>query len=367
MGVLVSGSTTYFAREDSGTAANNNLNPDGASAGVIAIQFSNDDPDIAGVDTLGNYDLNFNSGAVDPNTSVVYNGVSYPFTVNLVGTMFNTYNNGKKIDPIYFSEQVVIITFTDNLGVTHRVFFFPNEVQDATLMGDITNGAVSLNVSILTCLCEGTEVLTPNGGRAVETIRVGDFLLNDRGAAKQVIWVGSTTVSAGELEFLEELRPIRFPAGALGSAGPKADLYISPQHRVVVEGAAPSLFVGEERVLVAAKHLAAVGLAEETAPTQDVRYFHVLLEEHELLVTNGLVTESFQPARRTLEVMSDENQERLLAAIEALGAEAMLTRPDALPALSSREARVVLDGLSRMAGPTPDAQSDGTSARRMDA
>jgi hypothetical protein len=71
MGVPVSG-TSYYARNDSGTAGNNAINPD---AGTIIIQFTNDDPDIPGVDTSGDLILNF--GAQDPNTSVVYNGISY--------------------------------------------------------------------------------------------------------------------------------------------------------------------------------------------------------------------------------------------------------------------------------------------------
>jgi len=337
MVVLVNGSTTYFARLDSGTANNNALNPNSGSGGVRSISFTNDDPDIAGVDTLGDFGLNFNGGLPDPDTSIVVDGISYPFTVNLVGETESSYPNGARMSP-YLDQQVVILTYTNNLGVTERIFFFPNATQSAANMGNITNGAVGLDPNpALTCLCEGTEVLTANGVRAIETVRVGDFLLNDRGVAKQVIWIGASTISAEDLAFNENLRPIRIPAGALGAAGPQADLFVSPQHRVAVEGAAPSLLFGEERVLVAAKHLVASGIAEQTNPGKEVRYFHVMLEEHELLVTNGLVTESFQPARRTLDVMCTENQQRLLAAIEALGVEDMLTRPDALPSLKRSE------------------------------
>lgn len=342
MGVTVNSSTTYQARVDSGTANNNVLNPDGGSGGVIAISFTNDDPDLPGVDTLGDLVLNFNNGANDTDTSIVVGGQSYAFTVNVVGTMLSSYPAGKRIDASYLNQQVVILTYVDSLGVTHRIFFFPNAPQSSANMGDITNGSVSLNVDYqVTCLCEGTEIMTANGPRAIETVRVGDFLLNEGGIAKQVIWIGSSTMSAEMLDQDEDTRPIRILAGAFGAAGPQADLYVSPQHRIVIEGAAPALLFGEERVLVAAKHLVASGIAEQTNPGTEVRYFHVMLEEHELLVTNGLVTESFQPARRTLDVMSKENQDRLLAAIEALGVEEMLTRPDALPSLNRREGTVL--------------------------
>jgi len=356
MVVLVSGSTTYFARLDSGTANNNALNPNGGSGGVRSITFTNNDPDIPGVDTLGDFGLNFNGGLPDPDTSIVVNGISYPFTVNLVGETESSYPNGARMSP-YLDQRVVILTYTNNLGVTERVFFFPDAPQSSANMGNITNGAVGLDPNpALTCLCEGTEVLTANGVRAIETVRVGDFLLNDLGVAKQVIWIGSSAVSAQKLKRDANVRPIRIPAGALGAAGPQADLFVSPQHRVVIEGAAPSLLFGEERVLVAAKHLVQSGIAEQMNPGEEVRYFHVMLEEHELLVTNGLVTESFQPARRTLDVMSAENQARLVAAIEALGVEEMLTRPDALPSLNHRESIALGAMLKAMATGTESAE-----------
>jgi hypothetical protein len=308
------------------------------------------------VDTSGDLTLNF--GTQDPNTSVVYNGISYPFTVSIVGNMLGSYPPGARVDATLLNEQVVIIEFTDNLNVTHRVFFYPNETQNAAHLADlvdIRNGSISLAPGYqLTCLCEGTA--TANGVRAIESVRVGDFLLNDLGVAKQVIWIGSSTVSAADLAQDEDVRPIRIPAGALGAAGPQADLFVSPQHRVVIEGAAPSLLFGEERVLVAAKHLVQSGIAEQMNPGEEVRYFHVMLEEHELLVTNGLVTESFQPARRTLDVMSTENQERLVAAIEALGVEQMLTRPDALPSLNHREGIALGAMLKAMATGTESAE-----------
>ena len=114
--------------------------------------------------------------------------------------MLGSYPPGADVDATLLNEQVVIIEFTDNLNVTHRVFFYPNETQNAAHLADlvdIRNGSISLAPGYqLTCLCEGTAIATANGVRAIESVRVGDFLLNDLGVAKQVIWIGSSTVSA---------------------------------------------------------------------------------------------------------------------------------------------------------------------------
>jgi hypothetical protein len=61
--------------------------------------------------------------------------------------------------------------------------------------------------------------------------------------------------------------------------------------------------------------------------------------------------------------MTGENRDRLMAALDVLGADAMLTRPDALPTLSSREARVLLEVLVSSMPPAvgrsgPDAHAN---------
>mgnify|MGYP001765057643 CR=1 FL=1 len=342
MGVTVSGSTTYYGRDDSGTANNNALNPDGGSGAVTAFTFT------------GDLTLNFGSGGgVDPNTQIVIGGTAYNFTVEIVGTMLADYpgedNTGARVHSSYLSEPVVIISYIDGSGVEQRIFFFPDpNIQSAANIGNIRNGSIGLEPAYqIDCLCAGTGLLTPNGYRPVESIQVGDFLLNDRGEAKQVIWTGSTVISVGQLTHDIDRRPIKIAANTFGHGCPAVDLFVSPQHRIVIEGAAPTLLFGEDRVLVPAKFLVGT-LAERVMPTEPVHYHHILLEDHELVLSDGLVSESFQPARRTLDVMSEENQQRLVAAIQALGTEQMLTRRDALLSLKQPEGIALAEMVQRL-------------------
>jgi hypothetical protein len=264
---------------------------------------------------------------------------------------------GKTVAKIVLSNGTVLFFVLDGTGT-------------AALLNLIQNGRITLtNVDTTppdtpVCFGAATEILTPSGYRMVETLRAGDFVLNDRGDAKQLIWVGRSTVSLAELRAHPNLRPIRIPAGAIAPGCPAADLHVSPQHRVVIEGPAAELMFGEERVLVPAKHLAG-SLAEVVEPEAEVEYYHLLLEDHEILVSNGLKSESFQPARRTLDAMSADNQALLVEVLEALGMEEMLVRKDALLSLKRHEALVLSDALARdvPAGPATAEACAGAPAQ----
>lgn len=151
------------------------------------------------------------------------------------------------------------------------------------------------------------------------------------------------------------LCPVRVPAHAFGPNRPVRDLDLSPQHRIVDEGGACELLFGLPRAFIVARHL-----LDSVAHTPEIeggmQYVHLLFDTHQIVVSNGLPSESFQPARRMLELMTGESRDRLNAALEVLGAEAMLTRPDALQTLSSREARVFLEAVKPAdMAPTPDS------------
>ena len=178
----------------------------------------------------------------------------------------------------------------------------------------------------------GTEIATPSGLRRVETLRPGDAVLTEDSRAVQIAWVGISSFSTAQLARDVSLRPVRIPAHGFGSGLPVRDLDLSPQHRIAIEGAACELLFGLPRAFVVARHL--LGTIAHTPEVEDgVQYVHLLLDSHDIVVGNGLPSESFQPARRMLELMTGENRDRLMAALDVLGADAMLTRPDALPTL----------------------------------
>lgn len=168
------------------------------------------------------------------------------------------------------------------------------------------------------------------------------------GAIREILWVSFTRASQADLDRDPDRRPIRIPANAIGPGVPLADLHVSPQHRILFAGAACELLFGEPEVLVPAKHLVGT-LAEVADPSDDVDYFHILLAEHDMLISNGLATESFQPARRTMDVMGPAARLMLEAVVSALGEQDLLTRQDRCLSLKRHEAQSLMQALN--AGP----------------
>jgi hypothetical protein len=359
-------SITFYGVRDQNSAGNAALNVRGSETVTFVFRTSGTGgnlvlsqvPDDSDPDTLPE---------VDPNTKIVINGVEYNFAVLLTGTLPTTNPNGaQRVPDNLEGEEGMLIKVDidgDGLDADDPQYFFT--LNGEPPVGTWGNGAVSLGGTDTTppdepvCFCRGTEIATPSGPRMVESLRSGDVVLTANGAAVPIIWTGRTRISLAELLADADLRPICIPANALAPGLPKVDLSVSPQHRVLFEGPACELLFGEPSVLVPAKHLVAT-LAEVQAPTGEVEYFHILLQDHDMLVSNGLATESFQPARRSMDVMGPVARIMLEAVIAALGEADLLTRKDRHLSLKEPEARVLLRSLAmgrdRRIGRMPDAE-----------
>jgi hypothetical protein len=131
-----------------------------------------------------------------------------------------------------------------------------------------------------------------HGAMSIESLNVGDLIQTKDHGPQPVRWIGSTKLGARTLTSLPNLRPIRIRAGALGLNTPAADLLVSPQHRVLVRSKIAQKMFNTDEVLVAAKQLLqldGVALAEDL---EEVEYFHILFDNHEIIKSNGAETES---------------------------------------------------------------------------
>ena len=99
------------------------------------------------------------------------------------------------------------------------------------------------------------------------TLAEGDLVRTLDHGLQPVRWVGARRLSAAELAAAEKLRPIRIRAGALGPGTPRADLLVSPQHRVLVRSRIAQRMFGTDEVLVAAKQLLQIdGIDNDNRP-----------------------------------------------------------------------------------------------------
>jgi hypothetical protein len=146
--------------------------------------------------------------------------------------------------------------------------------------GTLTNGVWVPNV--VPCFAAGTRILTNHGEVAVENLRLGDLVqtvLDDSLAS--IIWIGSRHVDCARHPKPKQVWPIRVATGAFGPELPHTDLWLSPDHSVYVND-----------VLIPIRHLVN-GSSIVRVPLDNITYFHVELAEHNVVLAEGLPTESF--------------------------------------------------------------------------
>ncbi len=196
--------------------------------------------------------------------------------------------------------------------------------------------------NIFPCFTPGVMILTDRGDVAVEALVPGDLVMTRDNGLQPVRWVGRRDLSLLDLMADPDLQPIELVEGALGT-GPDRVMRVSPQHRMLLEGARAELMFGEAEVLVAAKHLLGHAGVTRTLPLEGVSYIHILFDRHEIVQSDGLWTESFQPANRMLSAMDAAVRDEVLSLFPEL-----VRSADAFPAarlsLKAHEARVLLAG-----------------------
>lgn len=196
------------------------------------------------------------------------------------------------------------------------------------------------NVEIATppCFTPGTLIATDRGPRPVEALGKGDLVRTLDSGLQPLVWVGQTAYGRDALAARPEARPIRIAAHAFGPGLPARDMRVSAQHRILVEGPLAELCFGEPQVLAAAGHLVDGDRirVEDTAET--VVYIHLQCAAHEILMSDGLPSESFNPGAQGLQGFGASARRDLLAVMPAFNPDAGLALPAARPIVRRHEA-----------------------------
>jgi Ca2+-binding RTX toxin-like protein len=136
------------------------------------------------------------------------------------------------------------------------------------------------------CFAEGTRIVTPNGEDAVENLRAGDMVLamrDGQAGFEPLRWVGFMDVAVPRnAAMAAKTAPILIKAGAIAAGMPARDLRVSPDHAMEVDGH-----------LIPAKHLVNGSSIIQEVWCKRVRYFHLELEAHGLLLSEGTWSESY--------------------------------------------------------------------------
>ena len=211
------------------------------------------------------------------------------------------------------NEKLVIGCICDETGkkTDERLVFSSNELrpgQDVIVNG-VSEAPTAPEHTI--CFAKGTMIETPHGDVPVEELMSGDLVVSRDGGVVPVEWAGNRTFTSFELALHPHLRPIRIKKDALGPNNPSADLVVSPQHRVLISDWRAEYFFGEEEVLVPARALLNDHSVLVDRLQTGVDYYHVLLQDHDLLSANGQWAESLFPSAEALETLTAAQQEEL--------------------------------------------------------
>lgn len=226
--------------------------------------------------------------------------------------------------------------------VMGAVFYGESPVPGTTYVFLDENSSLASNneYADTICFCKGTHILTNDGERPVETLSVGDRIETRDHGMQKIRWIGSTRIMGHG-----EIAPIKISAGALGTndAGeplPRRDLFVSPQHRMLISDWRAELMFGEKSVLAAAKHL----VNDKTiraVETGEVEYFHILFDTHEVIFAEGAPSESFYPGQQGLGVLPEEAKEEIFALFPELKSDEATYADLAFSELKSFEGRAL--------------------------
>lgn len=199
------------------------------------------------------------------------------------------------------AQTTAVITFEARIGRTTYSFIMsdsdteiPGMTTGATItLGSFTSYTPNEYTDFVPCFCTGTLIRTEAGLRPVETLVPGDRVWTADKGFRRILWAGCTTLTGREILSDTRRAPIRIAKGAAGGGAPWRDLWVSPQHRILVQGWEVSLVAGELEAFVPARHLVdGRGITVEHG-VSCVTYHHVLLPEHAIVEAEGLLSESF--------------------------------------------------------------------------
>lgn len=151
----------------------------------------------------------------------------------------------------------------------------------------------------LVCFARGTLITTDQEDCPVEQLGVGTRVLTRDHGFQEIRWIGSCKVMADG-----NYAPIAFLPGAIGNT---KKLRLSRHHRICVSDAMVEMHFGWPSVLMPAHSMVNdENIFEERGG--EVEYFHILFDQHELVISDGAWTESFFPTSRTLNTQEEATQ-----------------------------------------------------------
>ena len=124
--------------------------------------------------------------------------------------------------------------------------------------------------------------LTDRGPLPVEQLAIGQPVMTLSGEMKPIKWIGRRAYAGRFLAGNPKVLPIRILAGALADDIPARDLFVSPEHALLID-----------EVPVPARLLLNDASIVQVQDVDAVEYFHIELEQHDIIFAEHAPAESF--------------------------------------------------------------------------
>lgn len=203
--------------------------------------------------------------------------------------------------------------------------FGTNVFTYTVVNGDGVSDQAFVDITTAPCFTRGTDIETRDGFAKVEDLQIGDEVRTLDSGYQPVRWVGCSKTKA-----IGRHAPVRIQANTFGT---HEEISVSPMHRVMLSETMSEALFGEAEVLAPAKFLLSHDKVSKVETGNDVEYFHMMFEKHEVVNSNGLMTESFFPGGEALNAIEAEVQEEIY---------------DLFPELQNEDSRDVYGSTARM-------------------
>ena len=239
-------------------------------------------------------------------------------------------------------------------------FATPAAGQTITVSADVNSilgtSGTGTDAAMVVCFVRGTLIATADGDIPVEDLKVGDLVKTLDHGQQPLRWVGQRHLDALELTENANLRPIRIRKDVVSAGEGVGDLVVSPQHRILIASKIAQRMFGNTEILVPAKQLLAIEGVDIADDLEDVTYFHILFDQHEMVYANGVPSESLHlgpMAQRSLTPAGREEIHALFPEVASPTFMPSLCRPT----IPNKRARQLAQRLASNGKPLLDAQS----------
>lgn len=181
-------------------------------------------------------------------------------------------------------------TFTTIQPINGHIFAY-GTLGAVTITGPTTVNALTCPQTPVVCYAKGTLILSKNGFIPIENLKIGDkiitngkiynnkFILKDsKIQTKYLLWVSRFKVK----NLNSNSRPVCIKKNAFGQNCPFKDLYVSPNHSLLLNGK-----------MTIAKDIINGTTIYQDYECNDIEYYHLEFDSHSAICANGILAESY--------------------------------------------------------------------------